>query len=62
MLVFDYRCPECNNVYEEQVGHSEQKMYCRACEQATQKLILMRKLPAATRTTFKFADKSGMKR
>jgi putative FmdB family regulatory protein len=56
MIIFDYWCEDCKLKEERHVRNSVEKVYCPQCQGR------MRKLLGATRTTFKFADKSGMKR
>jgi putative FmdB family regulatory protein len=59
MQVFDYQCDQCHYVLERMVRAEEKDVphACPACEHGW-----LRRKPAATRTTFKFADKSGFKR
>lgn len=57
LKVFDYACPSCDNVFEVMVRYRGEAVQCPQC-----KVWVQKARPAATRTTFKFADKSGMKR
>lgn len=55
-ITFDYRCKPCDVEEERLVLKSDMDAQrCGNCKG------LMVRLPAGTKTTFKFADKSGLK-
>lgn len=69
MPIFDYKCRKCGREAERLVRSPDQIVFCDPCnEQELQSAngdfvpIEMERLPAPTKTTFKFADKSGIKR
>jgi hypothetical protein len=49
-ITFDYKCPDCGHVDTRLVKREEMDEQACTCEQT------MRRLPAGTRTTFRFAD------
>lgn len=56
---FDYKCMNCGDVEERFIRRKDmEKQYCYDCDSDE----YMVKLPAATATTFKFADPSATKR
>ncbi len=55
---FNYRCPGC--LHEEERFIKKDRMdrqQCRACTGHADGLYYMRRLPAAPRTSFRFADR-----
>lgn len=64
-ITFDFKCDSCGKVDERIVRRSElDNQFCMECSDAGVPypyLVKVRPLPAGTRTTFKFADKTGMK-
>lgn len=61
---FDYRCPECGHEESRFVHRDEmdaQKCPNAMCIVMNDPTPTMSRLPAGTRTTFKFADRSAMK-
>jgi hypothetical protein len=49
-ITFDYKCPDCGHEDTRLVKREEMDEQACTCEQT------MRRLPAGTRTTFRFAD------
>ena len=56
MKVYDYRCDECGYFAEYYVNDITEEIVCPECHET------MTRLTPGTRTTFKEADKSGIKR
>jgi len=52
-VVYNYRCPECSETDERLVRRENaHNQWCKACTHHS----LLTRLPAAPRTTFRFAD------
>jgi hypothetical protein len=53
-ITFDYKCPECGATESRLVKRTVQDYQFHECDADTRRLMV--KLPAGTRTTFRFAD------
>ena len=53
---FDYRCPDCGHQVERFIKkHLKDQQICPQCKRTGRRTIMSR-LPAAPKTTFRFAD------
>jgi putative FmdB family regulatory protein len=59
LKIYDFKCRDCGHVEEVMLNYAcaDDTLMCPACWGGN-----MARMPSATRTTFKFADKSGIKR
>jgi len=53
-ITFDYKCPQCGAIDSRLVKRTVQDYQFHDCDNNTRRLMV--KLPAGTRTTFRFAD------
>jgi len=54
-ITFDYKCPQCGDIDTRLVKREDMDLQFHDCDANTTRLMV--KLPAGTRTTFRFADR-----